>query len=85
MAKTRVVYRDIAPGAAEDATVTVTEGMGSPKTLPFGTNPGPLITLERSRWLLDGSCKDFIPHRMLGFGLRIYPEMTVHLRPNQLS
>lgn len=67
MAKTRVVYRDIAPGAAEDATVTVTEGMGSPETLPFGTNPGPLITLERSRWLLDGSCKDFYSASDVGF------------------
>lgn len=55
MAKTRVIYKDIAPWAAEDATVTASGGTGSINKIPFGVDAEKIITLERSRWLLDGS------------------------------
>ena len=67
MAKTTVIYRDIAPGAAENATVTVTGGTGTPSKLPFGSNTGKIISLERSRWLLDGTSDEYYADDKVGF------------------
>lgn len=55
MSKTKVIYRDIAVGAAEDAAVSTTSATAesNPQTLPTGASPGKIITLERNRWCLD--------------------------------
>lgn len=57
MSKTTVLYKDIAPGAEEDAAVSVSAAMAetSPALLPFGVSPPPIATLERNYWLLDGT------------------------------
>ena len=67
MAKTTVIYRDIAPGAAENATVTVTGGTGTLSKLPFGSDTGKIISLERSRWLLDGTFDEYYADDKVGF------------------
>ena len=67
MSKTKVIYKDIAPGAAADATVTATGGSGSLSQIPFGKETGKIITLERSRWLLDGSYDDYYSDSKVGF------------------
>ena len=59
MSKTTIIYKDIAPGAADDATVTATGGSGTLSKIPFGAEPGKILTLERSRWVLDGSFDGF--------------------------
>lgn len=61
MSTTKVIYRDITEGAAEDATVTVVgaEPVSNVAALPFGrTTTEPLYaTAEPNRWILDGSAE----------------------------
>lgn len=58
MSKTQVIYKDIAPGADEDAAVSTVGAaafsvIGS---LPFGQGtPAPVATLEPDLWKLDGT------------------------------
>lgn len=54
MSKTTIIYKDIAPGAADDATVSGTNGGGNLAQLPFGVTSEKFLTLEPSRWILDG-------------------------------
>lgn len=53
----RIVYEDIAAGAAEDALVTApgAAGFTAPARLPFGGSVAPIASLEPNSWLLDGS------------------------------
>lgn len=54
----RIVYQDVSPGAAEDASVSTTQAdpYSTLALLPFGTrNLKKYITLERNLWVLDGS------------------------------
>ena len=55
----KLVYGDIALGAAEDADVSVTdaETFSSPASLPFGTNTGAIATLEQNGWGLSSDYK----------------------------
>lgn len=57
MGKTTVVYKDVAVGAAEAASVTATGPTpeSAPAKLPFGQDTGAVVTLEHNRWILDGS------------------------------
>lgn len=57
MSKTTVLYKDVAPGAAQNASVS---GSGysddsNLSLIPIGTEPEPVITLEPNHWLLNGS------------------------------
>lgn len=59
MSKTTVLYKDVAPGADENALAA---GIGYSKDsnlslLPFGVSTEPVITLERNHWLLNGTFK----------------------------
>ena len=59
MSKTTVLYKDVAPGADENALAA---GIGYSKDsnlslLPFGVSTEPVITLERNQWLLNGTFK----------------------------
>lgn len=56
MSVTTVLYKDIAPGAEEDASVSTTEAMSfsAPSKLPFGITPEPTITCEPNHWGLTG-------------------------------
>lgn len=53
----RIVYQDIAAGAAEDAAVTTesAQEFSNPELLPFGGEAPPLASLEPNQWILDGS------------------------------
>ncbi len=53
----KIVYRDIAAGADEDALVTAPGAADhtDPALLPFGGSGSPIATLEPFSWLLDGS------------------------------
>ena len=54
----RVVYQDIAPGSAEDATVSASgkAAISNISLLPFGSgNSDEYATLEPNAWTLDGS------------------------------
>ena len=53
----RIVYEDIAAGAAEDAQVTApgAADFASPSLLPLGGSDAPIATLEPFSWVLDGS------------------------------
>ena len=55
----KLIYGDIALGAAEDATASVTdaESFSSPASLPFGVNTGAVATLERNAWGLSTDYK----------------------------
>ena len=58
----RIVYQDVAPGAADDAAVTATgqDAESTVSLLPFGSsNAKNYITLERNLWVLDGT---YIPY-----------------------
>lgn len=56
MSVTTVLYKDIAPGADEDAFASTTEAMSfsDPSKLPFGITPDPTITCEPNHWGLTG-------------------------------
>lgn len=61
MGKTTVIYKDIAVGAAEAATVSAagqTEESKVQELIP-GADTGAIITLEHDRWLLDGTFDEF--------------------------
>lgn len=51
----KLIYGDIALGAAEDAEATATnaESFASPSSLPLGVNTGAVATLERNSWGLS--------------------------------
>lgn len=56
----RLEYQDVAPGAAEDASVTATgaASLSTPALLPHGSDNGAeYATLEPGYWALDGSRK----------------------------
>lgn len=55
----KLVYGDIALGAAEDADVSVTEAetFSAPASLPFGTDTGAVATLEQNGWGLSSDYK----------------------------
>ena len=55
----KLVYGDIALGAAEDAAASVTdaESFSSPAALPFGVDTGAVATLERNAWGLSTEFK----------------------------
>ena len=67
MSKTTILYKDIAPGAADDATVVATGGTGNLAQIPHGAAPGKIITLERSRWVLDGTFDGVYAEDKVGF------------------
>ncbi len=52
----KLVYRDVAVGAAEDAAVTATGAneFATPSLIPSGANPPALSILEHNFWLLNG-------------------------------
>lgn len=51
----KLIYGDIALGAAEDAAATVTdaESFSAPASIPFGVDTGAVATLERNAWGLS--------------------------------
>lgn len=53
----KLIYRDVAVGAAEDAAVTVSgaTAKSAPGKLPEGVSTPPLAMPERNFWLLDGA------------------------------
>ncbi len=53
----RIVYEDIAAGAAEDADVTTgsAQPFAAPGLLPFEGGAPPLTSLEPNQWILDGT------------------------------
>jgi hypothetical protein len=57
MSKTTVLYKDIAVGADEDATVssTNTAEFSQIDNLPFGFEHNPVATFEPNSWVLNGS------------------------------
>lgn len=56
MSKTKIVYRDIAPKAAQDATVSSASAttQSNVSLLPGGVEPEPIISLEPGYWGLNG-------------------------------
>lgn len=59
MSKTRILYKDVAPGADENAAVSTTAAYSASDVslLPFGSEVIPSITLEPNRWALNGTFK----------------------------
>lgn len=57
MSKTEIIYKDVAVGAAEDASVSTSGTMSgcTPSKLPVGVSHPPIITCELNAWLLDGT------------------------------
>lgn len=57
MSKTTILYKDIAPGAEDDASVTAVgaEEFSAVSDLPQGVEPAPVISLEHNYWALDGT------------------------------
>ena len=57
MSKTTILYKDIAPGAAEDAEMSAqyADSGSNLSTLPFGSETDKLAVLELNAWGLDGS------------------------------
>lgn len=62
MSKSYVIYKDVAPFAEDDATVTATNKypQSNVSDLPHGADPGKVNTLERNQCILDGQ------HKILG-------------------
>lgn len=59
MSKTTILYKDIAPGADEDATVTTADAqsVSTPSKLPAGVSTPPVLTCELNQWGLNGTFK----------------------------
>ena len=56
MSKSHIIYKDVAPGAAEDAAFSSTAALSaSDLLLAKDRAAAAYITLEHNRWLLDGS------------------------------
>ena len=57
MSKTTLLYKDVAPGAALDATVTAptAQTRSALAQIPFGTEESPAITGELNQYGLDGT------------------------------
>ena len=57
MSKTTLLYKDVAPGAALDATVTAltAQARSALAQIPFGTEESPAITGELNQYGLDGT------------------------------
>jgi hypothetical protein len=57
MSKTTIVYDDIAPGAAEDATTESSSGtdFSQISLVPLGVSPESVISNEVNSWLLNGT------------------------------
>lgn len=69
MGKTTVVYKDIAVGASEAATISATRGTpeSDPQELTDGVETGKIITLEPCRWTLDGTFGSFYEESDIAF------------------
>lgn len=69
MGKTKVIYRDVAVGAQEDASVTaaLAEGNSTPSLLTAGVDNGKVIALEHNRFILDGTFNTFYDESKLAF------------------
>jgi hypothetical protein len=59
MSKSSLIYKDVAPGAEDTAVVSATgqSGESDIARLPHENDVPALATLERNRWLLDGTFK----------------------------
>lgn len=57
MSKTTILYKDIAPGAEEDASISATASVSGsdPSELPSGVTPPPIISAQWNAWGLDGT------------------------------
>lgn len=56
MSKTHIIYKDVAPGADEDAAVSTNRAQPfSTLTLPFGVDHDPISTCELNAWGLNGT------------------------------
>lgn len=68
MSKTTILYKDVAPGAAEDASITTTQStdFSDVSKLAAGISPSPTITLEKNHWILNGTY-DFIEDQPTAF------------------
>ena len=58
MSKSEILYKDVAPGSDDSAFVTTNgaQGFANVEKLPFGVGaPGPVISLEKNYWKLDGA------------------------------
>ena len=56
MSKTHIIYKDVAPGADEDAAVSTNGAQPfSTLTLPFGVDHDPISTCELNAWGLNGT------------------------------
>lgn len=66
MSKTRIIYKDVAVGAAEDAAVSSIGAMTgcAPSRLPQGVTPPPIISGELNAWLLDGTYQPIDNHTL---------------------
>ena len=68
MSKTTILYKDVAPGAAEDASIATTQStdFSDVSKLAAGISPSPTITLEKNHWILNGTY-DFIEDQPTAF------------------
>ncbi len=57
MSKTTVLYKDVAPGAEDNAEVTaeLAAERSELDLLPHGIAPSPVVTLELNNWVLNGT------------------------------
>ena len=62
MSKTTVLYKDVAPAAERDASLSTNGAQDFSQTalLPPGDDGAAIISLERNRWLLNGN-SSFVP------------------------
>lgn len=64
----KIVYEDIAAGAAEDAEITTNDAtdFSVVDNLPFEASDTPIASLEPFSWLLDGS-REILDEQQIGF------------------
>ena len=68
MSKTTVLYKDVAPAAERDASLSTNGAQDFSQTalLPPGDDGAAIISLERNRWLLNGKFAHY-ENRIVGF------------------
>ena len=80
----RIIYQDVAVGAAEDASITATQkdSISDVSLLPFGGDKGKYATFEPNYWLLDGSVDIYDGQPVAYVSSNVSNQSTCNLSPN---
>lgn len=82
----KLIYKDLAIGAADDAAVSATpwEEFSSPGVLPFGVSSGTVPTCEPNSWGLDGEYTPRAGHQFAFWSTKLSGDNGLFVSPPQV-